>query len=144
MADKKKVERKVRKIEERHELPQFFPGDTIKVFSKFTEGNRERVQPFQGTVIQLKGRDVSKTFTVRKVSRGIGVERIYPLASPSIIKVEVKKSAHVRRAKLYYLRDKKGRETVTKREATVEKPARPEAVEATVEEPARPEAVEAK
>ena len=128
MAEKKKVERKARKIEERHELPVFYPGDTIKVFSKFHEGDKERVAPFQGTVIQLKGRGVSKTFTVRKVTRGIGVERIFPLASPTIIKIEVKKSANVRRAKLYYLRDKKGRETVTRREEAVEKSDRPEAV----------------
>ena len=132
MAEKKKVQRKAKKIEERHELPEFFPGDTIKVHSKFREGDKERVQQFQGTVIQLKGRDESRTFTVRRVTRGIGVERIYPLHSPTIIKIEVKKSGKVRRAKLYYLRGKKGKETKVKQEAheASEKPARPEAVEA--------------
>jgi large subunit ribosomal protein L19 len=128
----KKVERKAKKIEERHELPEFFPGDTIKVHSKFREGDKERVQIFMGTVIQAKGRNESRTFTVRKVTRGIGVERIYPLHSPTIIKIEVKKSGKVRRAKLYYLRDKKGKDTKVKQEAheAVEKSTGPEAVEA--------------
>jgi large subunit ribosomal protein L19 len=105
----KKAPRKVRKIEERQELPEFFPGDMIKVSSKFKEGEKERVAVFQGTVIQFKGRAESRTFTVRKVTRGIGVERIYPLQSPTIIKVEVKKRGKVRRAKLYYLRGRVGR-----------------------------------
>ena len=105
----KKVEHKAKKIEERQELPEFHPGDTIKVFAKFREGEKERVQPFQGTVIQLKGAGESKTFTVRKVTRGIGVERIFPIASPNIIKVEVKKHGKVRRAKLYYLRGLEGK-----------------------------------
>ena len=125
----KKVEHKAKKIEERQELPEFHPGDTIKVFAKFREGDKERVQPFQGTVIQLKGAGESKTFTVRKVTRGIGVERIFPLASPMIIKVEVKKHGSVRRAKLYYLRGRIGKESRIKQEA-VETDARPEAVEA--------------
>lgn len=132
MADKKKVARKVRKIEERQELPELFPGDTIKVHSKFREGDKERVAQFQGTVIQCRGRNESKTFTVRKVSRGVGVERIYPLASPMLIKIEIKKRGRVRRAKLYYLRGKKGKETRVKQELyeAHEKPAGPEAVEA--------------
>jgi large subunit ribosomal protein L19 len=125
----KKVEHKAKKIEERQALPEFHPGDTIKVFAKFREGEKERVQPFQGTVIQLTGAGESKTFTVRKVTRGIGVERIFPLASPNIIKIEVKKHGKVRRAKLYYLRGKKGKETRIKQE-TVETDVRPEAVEA--------------
>jgi large subunit ribosomal protein L19 len=127
----KKVEHKAKKIEERQALPEFHPGDTIKVFAKFREGDKERVQPFQGTVIQLKGAGDSKTFTVRKVTRGIGVERIFPIASPTIIKVEVKKHGKVRRAKLYYLRDKKGKETRIKQEMeAVETAPGPEAVEA--------------
>jgi large subunit ribosomal protein L19 len=132
MADKKKVERKARKIEERQALPEFHAGDTIKVSSKFREGDKERVQIFQGTVIQMKGRDESRTFTVRKVTRGIGVERIYPLHSPTLVKVEVKKHGKVRRARLYYLRDKKGKETriqALTETPSGEKPARPEAVE---------------
>jgi large subunit ribosomal protein L19 len=127
----KKVEHKAKKIEERQELPEFHPGDTIKVFAKFREGDKERVQPFQGTVIQVKGAGESKTFTVRKVTRGIGVERIFPIASPMIIKVEVKKHGKVRRAKLYYLRGKKGKETRIKQELeVVETAPGPEAVEA--------------
>jgi len=127
----KKVEHKAKKIEERQELPEFHPGDTIKVFAKFREGDKERVQPFQGTVIQLKGAGESRTFTVRKVTRGIGVERIFPIASPMIIKVEVKKHGRVRRAKLYYLRGKKGKETRIKQELeVVETAPGPEAVEA--------------
>jgi len=127
----KKVEHKAKKIEERQALPEFHPGDNIKVFAKFREGDKERVQPFQGTVIQLKGAGESKTFTVRKVSRGIGVERIFPIASPMIIKIEVKKHGRVRRAKLYYLRGKKGKETRIKQELdVVETAPGPEAVEA--------------
>lgn len=127
----KKVEHKAKKIEERQELPEFHPGDTIKVFAKFREGDKERVQPFQGTVIQMKGAGESKTFTVRKVTRGIGVERIFPIASPTIIKIEVKKHGKVRRAKLYYLRGKKGKETRIKQEMeAVETAPGPEAVEA--------------
>jgi large subunit ribosomal protein L19 len=127
-----KEARKAKKIEERHELPEFFPGDTVKVFSKFKEGDKERVQAFQGTVIQIKGRNESKTFTARKVTRGIGVERIFPLLSPMIVKIEVKKHGKVRRAKLYYLRGKKGKETRVKQEAQEarEKPAGPETVAA--------------
>lgn len=130
MAEKKKEERKAKKIEKRQELPEFFPGDTIKVHSTFREGDKERVQTFQGTVIQIKGKNECKTFTVRKVSRGIGVERIFPLASPTIVRVEVKKQAKVRRARLFYLRGKKGKETRVRQEAG-EVAARPEAVEAT-------------
>jgi large subunit ribosomal protein L19 len=129
MAEKKK-ERKVRKIEQRQELPEFFPGDNIKVHSTFHEGDKERLQMFQGTVIQIKGRNEGRSFTVRKVSRGIGVERIFPLASPTIIKIEVKKHGKVRRAKLYYLRDKKGKEGKVKQEEVGEVAARPEAVAA--------------
>jgi large subunit ribosomal protein L19 len=87
----------------------FEPGDTIKVHIKVTEGDKERAQVFQGVVLQKRGRGVDETFTVRKVSGGIGVERIFPLHSPSISKIEVARRAKVRRAKLFYLRQRKGK-----------------------------------
>jgi large subunit ribosomal protein L19 len=85
----------------------FKPGDLIKVYVKVVEGDKTRLSPFQGVVIQIKGSGESKTFVVRKVSAGIGVERIFPLNSPMIAKIEVKRRGKVRRAKLTYLRNKK-------------------------------------
>ncbi len=90
-------------------LPDFKSGDTINVHVKITEGNKERIQQYQGTVIQRRGAGNSATFTVRKVSSGIGVERIFPLISPAIDKIEVIRRGSVRRAKLYYLRGKMGK-----------------------------------
>ena len=90
-------------------LPDFTPGDTVKVAVKVKEGEKERIQIFQGVVMGLKGGGVRQTFTVRKVSDGIGVERIFPLHSPTIAKVDVVRSARVRRAKLYFLRNLKGK-----------------------------------
>lgn len=87
--------------------PDFKPGDLIKVYVKVVEGDKTRLSPFQGVVIQIKGSGESKTFVVRKVSAGIGVERIFPLNSPMIEKIEVKKRGKVRKAKLTYLRNKK-------------------------------------
>lgn len=84
-------------------------GDTVKVFVKVVEGDKERIQPFQGAVIAKKGSGTRETFMVRKVSFGVGVERIFPVCSPSISKVEVMKRGDVRRAKLYYIRKKKGK-----------------------------------
>ena len=104
---KERVEKKEHKIV-REPLPEFRPGDNIKVYHKIFEGDKERIQTFQGTVIQIRGGKDTKSFTVRKISRGIGVERIFPMASPRITKIEVKKQSKVRRAKLYYLRGKKG------------------------------------
>ena len=89
---------------ETKEQPQFKAGDTITVHYKIKEGNKERVQNFRGVVIQLKGEGATKTFTVRKMSGNIGVERIFPLSSPFIDLIEVNKKGIVRRAKLYYLR----------------------------------------
>ncbi|MBM3293785.1 MAG: 50S ribosomal protein L19 [Candidatus Aminicenantes bacterium] len=91
------------------EPEDFAVGDTVKVHVLIREGDKERIQIFQGNVIAKKGRGMSRTFTVRKVSFGIGVERVFPVHSPSVKKVEVVRKAKVRRAKLYYLRGLKGK-----------------------------------
>jgi large subunit ribosomal protein L19 len=102
--------REVHKESIRNDLPKFKAGDTLVVYYKIIEGDKERIQPFQGTVIQIKGSTQAvKTFTVRKISGGIGIERIFPLNSPRIEKIEVKKVGKVRRAKLFYLRDLQGK-----------------------------------
>ncbi len=90
-------------------IPDIKPGDLIRVYTKIREGDKERITHFQGVVVQERGADVSKTVTVRKISAGIGVERIFPLHSPAISKIEVKKRGKVRRAKLGYLRNRVGR-----------------------------------
>jgi len=91
------------------EIPEFKPGDTVAVHVKVREGDKERIQTFQGVVIQRKGSGINETFTVRKVSDGVGVERIFPLHSPNIIQVERLREGRVRRAKLSYLRALKGK-----------------------------------
>ncbi|MFQ5465103.1 MAG: 50S ribosomal protein L19 [Thermodesulfobacteriota bacterium] len=93
----------------RTDLPDFGPGDTIRMKIKIKEGKRERLQTFEGTVIRKRGGGTGATFTVRKVSYGIGVERIFPLNSPVIDSIEVLTQGHVRRARLYYLRDRVGK-----------------------------------
>jgi large subunit ribosomal protein L19 len=93
----------------RVDLPEFRPGDTVKVHVRVVEGNRERVQVFQGAVMRRQGGGVQETFTVRKVSFGVGVERTFPVHSPTIAKIEVATLGDVRRAKLYYLRDRHGK-----------------------------------
>lgn len=93
----------------RGDVPVFSPGDTVKVHVKVKEGEKERIQVFQGLVIARKGGGVRETFTVRKVSQGIGVERTFPVHSPVLDKIEVERHGQVRRAKLYYLRDLKGK-----------------------------------
>ena len=93
----------------RTDLPQFNVGDTVKVFVKIKEGNRERVQMFEGTVIRKKGGGIAETFTVRRVSYGVGVEKIFLVNSPYIDRIEVVRHGKVRRAKLYYLRDRVGK-----------------------------------
>jgi large subunit ribosomal protein L19 len=103
----KVVEQEFAKV--RESIPAFRPGDTINVHVKIKEGNKERVQQFQGTVIQRRGAGNGETFTVRKVSNGVGVERIFPIVSPSIDKVEVIKEGKVRRAKLYYMKGRQGK-----------------------------------
>lgn len=91
------------------DLPAFRPGDTVKVHVKVTEGNRERIQVFEGVVIKRRGSGISETFTVRKISYGVGVERTFPVHSPKIAKLEVVRRGKVRRAKLYYLRQLRGK-----------------------------------
>jgi large subunit ribosomal protein L19 len=91
------------------EVPQFSVGDTVKVYGKIKEGNRERIQVFEGTVIKKQGGSNRATFTVRKLSNGVGVEKTWPLHSPNVEKVEVIRRGKVRRAKLYYLRDRIGK-----------------------------------
>lgn len=93
----------------RDDIPEFVAGDTVKVHVKVTEGNRERVQVFQGVVIARRGASIRESFTVRKLSFGVGVERTFPLHSPIIEKIEVMTRGDVRRAKLYYLRDRVGK-----------------------------------
>jgi large subunit ribosomal protein L19 len=93
----------------RDDVPAFAPGDTLKVHVRVVEGSRERVQVFQGVVIRRKGSGVRETFTVRKVSFGVGVERTFPVHSPIIARIEVVTRGDVRRAKLYYLRDRIGK-----------------------------------
>ena len=91
------------------EVPEFKVGDTVKVYGKIKEGNRERIQVFEGTVIKKQGGSNRTTFTVRKISNGVGVEKTWPLHSPNVEKVEIVRKGKVRRAKLYYLRDRVGK-----------------------------------
>jgi large subunit ribosomal protein L19 len=92
----------------REDIPDFAPGDTLKVHVRVVEGNRERTQMFQGVVIRRKGSGARETFTVRKISFGVGVERTFPVHSPILARIEVVSRGDVRRAKLYYLRDRIG------------------------------------
>jgi large subunit ribosomal protein L19 len=123
-------------------LPRFRPGDTVKVHVRVVEGNRERVQVFQGVVIARSGGGLRETFAVRKISFGVGVERTFPLHSPSIAKLEVVQHGHVRRAKLYYLRDLRGKKArIKERRIDESKLAAMEAMRA--EEEAAGQALEA-
>ena len=102
----------IRAIEQqqiKNDVPEFHVGDNVKVHYRITEGNRERIQVFQGDVIRRHGESSRETFTVRKVSFSVGVERTFPVHSPKIEKIEVVRQGDVRRAKLYYLRDKVGK-----------------------------------
>ncbi|HKM40241.1 MAG TPA: 50S ribosomal protein L19 [bacterium] len=93
----------------RADIPRFTPGDTVRVYVKVVEGNRERVQTFDGVVIARRGKGAQETFTVRRVSYGVGVERVFPVHSRRVDKIEVLRRGHVRRAKLYYLRKLSGK-----------------------------------
>lgn len=103
------------------EMPEFKAGDTVTVHYKIVEGNKERIQQFQGVVIQRKGSGSTATFTVRKISNNVGVERIFPVASPYIDKIDVNKRGDVRRARIYYLRERRGKSAriTEKRQAVV-------------------------
>ena len=92
-----------------NQFPKFGTGDTITVYYKIKEGNKERIQHFKGVVLQRKGNGTTETFTIRKMSGGIGVERIFPLNSPTLEKIEVNKKGKVRRAKIFYLRKLTGK-----------------------------------
>lgn len=113
------VIRKLHEAQLRKDLPEFRPGDSVKVNVRLQEGEgekvKERIQAFEGVVISKKGRASSATFTVRRVSFGTGVERIFPLHSPTIASIEVTGKGHVRRARLYYLRDLRGKAARIKR-----------------------------
>ncbi|MBU0437410.1 50S ribosomal protein L19 [Staphylococcus casei] len=93
----------------RTDIPSFRPGDTLRVHVRIIEGTRERIQVFEGVVIKRRGGGISETFTVRKISSGVGVERTFPLHTPKIETIEVKRRGKVRRAKLYYLRELRGK-----------------------------------
>ena len=99
----------VERAQLRDDLPDFRPGDTVKVHVRVVEGSRERIQVFQGFVLRRQGGGLRETFSVRKVSFGVGVERTFPVHSPSIAKVELVTRGDVRRAKLYYLRERSGK-----------------------------------
>jgi len=100
---------KITNIQPRKEIAEFHPGDTVRVHVKIKEGDKERIQPFEGTVIARKHGGLQETFTVRKISFGQGVERIFPIHAPVIDRVEVVRRGSVRRAKLYYLRSLRGK-----------------------------------
>jgi len=106
----------IEKEQLRTDIPSFNVGDTVRVFVKVIEGNRERLQAFEGTVIRKKGGANRETFTVRRVSYGVGVERTFPIHSPRIDHIEVVRSGKVRRAKLYYLRNRVGKAAKVKEE----------------------------
>lgn len=101
--------KKISEASLKEKVPEFNVGDTVKVGVKIKEGEKSRVQAFEGTVIAKKGSGVAETFTVRKVSYGFGVEKIFPVHSPSVVSVDVIRRGRVRRAKLYYLRDRVGK-----------------------------------
>ena len=98
----------------RDDIPDFAPGDTLNVHVRVVEGNKERVQQFKGVVIKRQGDGIRETYTVRKLSNGVGVERTFPLHSPTVAKIEVVTRGDVRRAKLYYLRDRVGKRAKVK------------------------------
>lgn len=109
----------VEKEQLRSDIPDLSPGDTVRVMVRVVEGEKERVQPFEGVVIARRGGGLRETFTVRKVSGGVGVERIFPIHSPSIAGIEILRKGKVRRAKLYYLRQLKGKKARIKEKREV-------------------------
>lgn len=109
MASAQQILAEITRDQLRTDLPEFGPGDTVRVHAKVIEGNKERIQVFEGVVIARKHGGINETFTVRKISHGVGVERTFMLHSPRIDKIEVVRKGKVRRAKLYYLRKKIGK-----------------------------------
>lgn len=130
------------------QLPEFAPGDTVVVQVKVVEGQRSRLQSFEGVVIAKRNRGLHSSFTVRKISHGVGVERVFMSSSPSIDSVEVKRRGDVRRAKLYYMRELSGRaarikeKLVTKSKASVEPKAAPVKAEAPAEDQGKQDSAE--
>jgi large subunit ribosomal protein L19 len=106
----------IEKEQFKNQIPTFRVGDSVRVHTRVVEGDKERIQIFAGIVIGRKGRGLNETFTVRRISYGEGVERVFPMHSPRIAKVEVEKQGHIRRAKLNYLRSRKGKEATAVRE----------------------------
>lgn len=104
-----KVIEKITAAQLRSDVPEFRPGDTVRVHAKVVEGERERVQIFEGLVIKRRGAGISETYTVRKISNGVGVERTFPVHTPRVAKLEVVRKGRVRRAKLYYIRALSGK-----------------------------------
>ena len=104
-----KIINRLENKQKKDDLPQFAPGDTLKVHVKVVEGGKERIQIFEGLVLRRQGGGLRETFTVRKISHGVGVERTFPLHSPNLAKIEILRRGDVNRAKLYYLRKKVGR-----------------------------------
>lgn len=112
------------------DFPKFRAGDNITVYYKIIEGNKERIQPFRGDVIQIKGTGLSSTFTVRKISNGVGVERIFPFYSPNIDGIEVNKTGKVRRARIFYQRNLKGKKArILEKKGAGEESEQPQAPE---------------
>lgn len=101
--------KKITESQLRDDIPDFRAGDTVRVHARIVEGKRERIQVFEGVVIKRRGEGVSETYTVRKISNGVGVERTFPVHTPRVEKIEVVRQGRVRRAKLYYLRDRQGK-----------------------------------
>jgi large subunit ribosomal protein L19 len=120
----------------RDDLPEFRPGDTVRVHVRVSEAGRERIQVFQGVVIRRQGGGLRETFTARKVSFGVGVERTFPFHSPTIARVEVVSRGRVRRAKLYYLRERRGKRA---RIRELREPAKGQSAAAVATEPAEEE-----
>ena len=123
----------------RSDLEKFGPGDTVKVHFRVHEGKKDKVQAFQGVCIKIKGSGPSRSFTLRKISQGIGIERIFPMHSPVIEKIEILRYGKVRRAKLYYLRDKVGKkrqvkERIVSKKKEAKKPRRKKKAKAAAEE----------
>ena len=108
------VIRAIEKEQMRKDIPEFNVGDTVRVYVKVIEGSRERLQAFEGTVIQKRHGGIRETFTVRRVSYGVGVERVFPVHSPKIDRIEVIRRGKVRRARLFYLRDRVGKASKVK------------------------------